>query len=282
VPEYLVTNQGNRSINIESLTQFVTWITYQLDALAGEFPVEIEIKDIDPATEGDQKQKVKLFNIAESLAEMYALTVKNTVNSDVHTNFLIRMVSELIATKNATLITQDYAKANADFLGYEGNPTRRKIPYSFDVEGRESLDKLLKNSEKEIEGWESKTKDTALEYFHRLMFAAGIIKAVYYRTPRDLDRMMKELERAIDPDGDDAVRDDAAWDAFLNAINDPANRFNQNAPKPKIVDPKKAEREARKQRNAQRNQPPANSDPTNQPGQPGQDGRFNNLDGGGR
>jgi hypothetical protein len=44
----------------------------------------------------------------------------------------MRLASEVIATKNAALITQDYSKANAAFLGYKGNPARREIDYSFD------------------------------------------------------------------------------------------------------------------------------------------------------
>jgi hypothetical protein len=130
VPQNLLTSLPQRQIRLQSLTELFGWYVKQFDALIGEFPINLKIQDIDPLTEGDQEQEIKLMNIAETMVELYALAAKTSINSDLHTNFLTRLAAEIIATKNAAVVTQDYAKANAQFLGYKGNPKKRKIPYA--------------------------------------------------------------------------------------------------------------------------------------------------------
>ncbi|NJO52622.1 MAG: hypothetical protein HC840_28070 [Leptolyngbyaceae cyanobacterium RM2_2_4] len=128
VPQNLLTNLPERQIQLQSLTELFGWYVRQFDALIGEFPIDIKIQDVDPLTEGNQEQEIKLMNVAETLTELYALAAKSSINGDLHTNFLTRLAAEVIATKNASIVTQDYARANAQFLGYKGNPKNAKFP----------------------------------------------------------------------------------------------------------------------------------------------------------
>ena len=132
VPESLLQGFGDELKKIESNAEFLHWLTYQFDSLVGQFPVDIEVKDIDPLKDGDQKKTIQLPNIAEAIAEIYGLTIKSSVNQEVELNMLLRLAAEIVATKNASVVTQDYARANAQFLGYKANFKPRELQYNFD------------------------------------------------------------------------------------------------------------------------------------------------------
>ena len=171
-------DNSDEEIEVESNAQYLTWLVQQMDGLVGQFPIELEIEDIDPIEEGNQKKRITLPNLAETLADMYALAIKNGVDSSVHTEFLTRLTAEMISTKIAALITQDYAKANADFLGYEGNPVSREAVFNFDPdpERLDNLNKLFRTVRKRFKGWRNDSRETVLDYLQKNQFINGIFE----------------------------------------------------------------------------------------------------------
>jgi hypothetical protein len=234
VPKSLLTGRERGQQKIESLTQFIGWFVQQVDALVGEFPVELTIEDIDPTKPGKQSKKVAVPNIAEAIAELYGLSLKNTVDSDIHTNFLMRLAAEIIATKNGVIVTQDYARANAAFLGYKANPKKRKVNYAFDPEGLESLETILKESTKYVQGWQEDDPETVVGFLQRIVFSAGIIKAAFLRNKDQLGNLKGDIDNLLKKSEGDQ---DELWRQFLRAVENPDHRFNQgNVPKPEIKD----------------------------------------------
>ena len=244
VPESLLTGVGDKVQKVESITDFTYWLTHQLDALIGEFPIDIEIKDIDPLTEGDQKKKVQLPNLAETVAELYGLALKSSVNQEVDQAMLLRLATEVIAVKNGVAITQDYVKANTKFLGYRGNPAARELTYNFDFssidlnnkEQTVTIDKILKTTKAYIQGWENEDKDTAQNFFQKLMFSAGIIKAVFFRDKKQVREMGQQAKSMLQDDLDNNRR----WKEFLQSINSPNSEYNKNQTEiPEITEEKR-------------------------------------------
>jgi hypothetical protein len=190
VPESLIQGFGDKILKIQNNAEYLAWLTYQIDGLVGQFPIEIQVKDIDPLTAGDQTKKIQLPNIAEAIAEMYGLSLKSTVNQEIELNMLLRLAAEVIATKNGMVVTQDYARANANFLGYKANYKARELDYNFDFAGANLdsrakepivLEKLLKTVKGFVQGWELEDKETVVGFLQKLMFSAGMIKAVFFR-----------------------------------------------------------------------------------------------------
>lgn len=217
---------------IKDLSAYLDWFVKQFDAIAGQFPIKIRIEDVDPLTPGNQIKEVELPNISEALAELYGLNIGTSVNSDVTVNFLMRLASEVIATKNAALITQDYSKANAAFLGYKGNAARREINYSFDPAKLGSLDEFLKESKGYIVGWQEEDKESVVGFLQRIVFSSGIIKAAFFRDNKRLAELQKELESLTKGDTE---TNEAQWDAILAMLNDPEQYFNsESIPKPRV------------------------------------------------
>lgn len=233
VPQSLLTYSDGQTTSINNVTDLLGWLVKQLDALMGQFPIEIEIEDADPLQEGNQTKKIELPNLSEAIAELYGLAITSSTNSDVAINMLMRLVAEVIGTKNATLITQDYAKANASYLGYKGNPKRREVDYSFDPTKLDTLDQLLKESKGYIQGWEEDDKNSVAEYLQKLMFASGVIKAAFFRDSKLIDNLKKEVEDLATGSKD---ADDGAWERFKQDLNDPLSPYNVGTdnPQPRI------------------------------------------------
>lgn len=240
VPQSLLTGVGDNVLKVDSLTDFHYWFINQIDALVGEFPIEIEVKDIDPLKEGDQKKKISLPNIAEAIAETYGLTIKNSVNQELELNMLLRLAAEIIATKNGVIVAQDYARANATFLGYKGNYKARETVYNFDfasvnLDPKSNqpiiMEKLLKTNKGYVQGWENEDEETAASFFQKLMFAAGIIKAVFFRGKS----LTKQLSKEASSMADDAKTSEKDWEKFLRQINNENSMYNAGfAEKPDI------------------------------------------------
>ncbi|WP_231663941.1 hypothetical protein, partial [Pseudanabaena sp. 'Roaring Creek'] len=231
VPASLLTGVGDEVLKVQSLTDFHYWFVNQIDALVGEFPIEIEVKDIDPLKEGDQKKRISLPNIAEAIAETYGLTIKNSVNQEVELNMLLRLAAEAIAIKNGVIVAQDYARANATFLGYKGNYKARETVYNFDfasvnLDPKNNqpivLEKLLKTNKGFVQGWENEDKETAVGFLQKLMFAAGIIKAVFFRG----NKLTKQLNKEATSMANDAKASEKDWENFLRQINNENSMYN--------------------------------------------------------
>jgi len=233
VPETLLGYSDAKPLQtVKDFASYFHWYLQQFDALVGKFPINIRVEDIDPLTPGNQIKEIELPNISEALAEMYGMNIGTSVNADVSVNFLMRLASEVIATKNSSLITQDYARANAAFLGYKGNPARREINYSFDPAKLGSLDEFLKESKGYLVGWEEDDKESVVGFLQRIVFSAGIIKAAFFRDKDRLAELQKEIESMA---AEDKAGNEAEWNAILALLNDPADYFNKDAiPKPRV------------------------------------------------
>ena len=242
VPESLLQGTGDKVKKLESNAEFLHWLTYQFDGLVGQFPIDVEVKDIDPLKEGDQNKTIQLPNIAEAIAEIYGLVIKSSVNQEVELNMLLRLAAEAIATKNAAVVTQDYARANALFLGYKANYKPRELQYNFDFtnanldpKSKEPivLEKLLRTVKGYVQGWQLEDKETVVGFLQKLMFSAGIIKAVFFRGKGQ----QKELQREINSMANDEKAQEAKFEAFIKQINDPNSQFNKDTQdKPEIKD----------------------------------------------
>ncbi|MBD2150803.1 hypothetical protein H6F44_11825 [Pseudanabaena sp. FACHB-1277] len=242
VPRSLLTGTGDQVDKLQSQTDFMFWLTNQLDSLIGEFPIEIEVKDIDPLTKGDQKQKIQLPNLAEAIAEIYGLVAKGAVNQEVDQAMLLRIAAEVIAAKNGIAITQDYAKANAKFLGYKGNPADRELTYQFDfsklVLGEKDqevrIDEILQTVKGHVKGWQNEDKETAADFFMKLMFAAGIIKSVFFRNKKQMREVLEKADEQVK----ERLKSEDDWKQFLKDINNPNSPFNRGESSPDIKEEK--------------------------------------------
>lgn len=179
VPKVL-TDRKKGTTKIESLAEFTAYTVKQMDALCGRYPIDIEIEDADLTKEGNQNKKIKLPNIAETLAEMMGLLLVLRSESDATLNATIRALTEAGSSKQMAFMAYEYAKANAEFLGYKGEQKERKMAFSFKPgEGR--LDKMLQEGEISVKGWENEDKDDFNDHIAPLLELAAMWKLANFR-----------------------------------------------------------------------------------------------------
>ncbi len=223
--------QGVRQI--QNLAQFISYTVLQLDALTGKFPVEIEIEDADLTEQGNQPQRVKLPNIAETLAEIVGLLLVLRSESDATLSASIRTLIEAGSAKQAATIATEYAQANAEYLGYKGKQANRDLPMAF-TPGKEKIDELLTETTIKYKGWENDDSENLNTHLAPLLELAAMWKAQNFRNlgtadPQEallallarggalsqlMENFKKEQEAANPPDPN-TPKDPNTWDGFL-------------------------------------------------------------------
>lgn len=218
---------GGLQVSINHYAELFTWIIKQVDALAGEFPIEIEIEDIDKTKKGNQSQKLTFPNISEMLAEMMGLVINGSINSEALINITSRALIQAGSATVAATQAKDAAYANSEYLGYQRKESKRKLNLVYtpdttpDNQALE-LDEILKESEVEIHSIENTDKDDLQDVLQTLTMAARIIQAVNYRkvdTSGDIKEGIKQLYRdLLDQSEKQRTTDDDDWDKFTESL----------------------------------------------------------------
>ncbi len=175
VPEWL-TETNSKTINISNLTEFVSYSVKQLDAFCGQFPIEIEIEDTDLTKPGDQKKKISLPNLGETLAECMGILMTLRIESDANLSATIRGMIEAGSAKQSAIVAGDYARGNAEYLAYQGKQINKKIPMAF-TPGKERLDEVLQETEIDIKTWDNVDKHDITDAFLPILELAAMWKA---------------------------------------------------------------------------------------------------------
>ncbi len=127
VPQTLLSyTDKDPTIKINSLADYLGWYVQQFDALVGQFPIEITIEDTDPLTKGNQTKKIELANVSEALAELFGQGTQTSMNSGVAVNFLMRLASEVIATKKFKPHHTGLCKGECCIYGVQRQPKTQR------------------------------------------------------------------------------------------------------------------------------------------------------------
>lgn len=180
VPQSLNAEKSRSTRSLQSLSEVMEWFILQFDALSGQFPIEIEIEDTDPTKQGNQTQKIKIDNIAEGLAELIGVGLNASINTETLVNIGIRTLTEAGTAKNAAIVAQDVALANAEYLDYELKQITREVPSTF-TPGKVELDDILKESTTKIRSYENVDDHQLKDYLTELLQGVSIIRAAFFR-----------------------------------------------------------------------------------------------------
>lgn len=96
---------------IEEYGQWFEWFIKQFDALMGEWPIDIQIKDKNGS------KPLKFENLAECLSELTGLIVQTAVDADTGVNMGSHAVVEASKAGNAAIIAQRNADILISFFG---------------------------------------------------------------------------------------------------------------------------------------------------------------------
>jgi hypothetical protein len=253
-PAEVPSNIASKSSGIEkikSLGALMLWQIKQLDAIGGQYPFEIEIKDIDPSTEGEQSKKIEVPNMAEGLAEIFGIILAIQAESNITTKAAINAMIEAGMAKKAATVASEISQANAEFLGYQLHQKERKMQMTFNIE-EEETDKVLKTHEIKYLGYENTDKLDLHDYLRRLLEMASMYKAANFVNVRDAADIANRLgininalkqlnEKNVDDEFDKFT--DEVEEGFINAQGisnntDPWGKPNSEKPRIREIDKK--------------------------------------------
>jgi hypothetical protein len=231
VPETLIEkkdNQNNEPYLISDSLHFQEWQTRQLDALLGQFPIEIELEDSDLIKVGDQKLKISLPNIAETLAELTGLSILIKSFLEANLNASMRTLAEVGSTRKQAIINHYLTASIQDYLGFKATKKTIDVDFLFnpkvgtDPGIPELISEALKSTTQKVEIEESDDEHSLEAQMTTLIEAARIIKAVYWRKvnpndPNELKSFFKSIVDTLEKEGE--VKDDE-FDEFLEKVED--------------------------------------------------------------
>ena len=188
VPEFLVADDSKGTKTISNLIDFQMWFLRNIDALAGQFPIEIEVEDDSP----DGKRLVQLDNIAESFANLFGLLATTAEDADASVNVGVHNLTEAIGGKVAALQAVSYLKGIADYLGYRGEEVPFQVPISVTpgevgADGRlqnDELEDFLKPSKQMVIGYKCIDEEDITSMLARIRYGTEVTIAALSRPIR--------------------------------------------------------------------------------------------------
>lgn len=170
IPEYLNQNQP-KNINLEDMLEVQEWIVKNIDNILGEFPLKFN----------NNGQDVIIPNIAEGLQEIILMVIDTVQNTDTSIAIGLKNLTETSKSSNAAIITQQIAKANAEYLGYKNKKSQLQVPYSFNPSG-ETLKQFLQDSTQKLITIENKDKDDINSLLKKILMACELFKVSTTKT----------------------------------------------------------------------------------------------------
>jgi hypothetical protein len=211
---------------------FQEWTVRQLDALFGQFPIKIKYRDAQ-----DKEQELILENIAETLAELTGLGLNIANDSDTSVAIGMKNLVETTKAANIALAASDYAKANAEYLGYRSKEYTREVPLTFTPKA-ESMKEILKESKQKVVGFRFDDKEDLQEQINKLLLVSQMVKAALFMPWKPGQKItgdwIKDQNEKIKTQGDED------WKALLRRLNNPEGIYKvEGNPTPKIDEFKK-------------------------------------------
>lgn len=117
---------------IENIPQQISWMVSVLDEVLGSFPVSITLKDSDLIKVGEEEQKIRVPNIAESLAELTGMALLNHSATELSINTLVRILCETGTGRQQSIKNYYLLDVIRDYLGCATQEKQIQVPFAYD------------------------------------------------------------------------------------------------------------------------------------------------------
>jgi hypothetical protein len=235
LPNSLIEDDGKTAVLNDSAETFAYLIKY-IDSVVGKFPIEIELEDNDLLQQGNQKAKVVLPNIAETLAELSGLTLSNQAHAQAQTNIALKTIIQVCKNSVGTSINQDHLRAITDYFGFAHSEVKREIVLPITPDTGE-IEQALQISTQYYEGLELTDKKDLNTYLAAFMQAAAIIKASNFKRVKgdNIKGSIKEYLKSLKESAGDVNDED--WNQFItevengfgtHPVNEPGHPYGRN------------------------------------------------------
>lgn len=225
--------EEDETVTISDSLSFQEWIFKQIDAISGQYPIKFDYKIKNE--NGEEKiETIEIPNSAEALTQILAILLAVSEESDMNLNATMRCLAEARSGANSAILAYDFARANAEYLGYRGKERKKEIDISF-TPGSQTIRESLQPSKQKLIGWEFDDKESLIELIKKILFSSEIIKAaMYIPFNSQEDRITGDaIKETIEQEKN---QQEEKWEKFKNIINNPTGKYKVPRPKGNLKD----------------------------------------------
>lgn len=226
-PEYLVKDDGNfekrkqKDILLHDALEITDWQSRQLDAFFGKWGQKIKVKDSD-----GNDEEICLPNLAEAIAELYALAINVNINSENILQLNVKALAELLKLFTMETLSHDYVVSIAKYLGFNGKTSSENIPISF-TPNASSLKELQTPSKIKIIRFKNVDKGIIKEDLATISINAARTASSVFQKWKPGDPLPGE--RIIDSIEKEKEKYDEQWNKWVTKTNLPTGLEQKDA-----------------------------------------------------
>ena len=185
---------------IENIPQQISWMVSALDEVLGSFPVGITLKDSDLIKVGEEEQKIRVPNIAESLAELTGMALLNHSATELSVNMLVRILCETGTGRQQTIKNYYLLDVLRDYLGCATKEKQVEVPFAYDPvldlgkDQKDEFAKFLTPKSVPIDIEELDEKQSLQRWLVQIDSIYALCRAYMTRPARDKTEVYKYLK----------------------------------------------------------------------------------------
>lgn len=225
VPEQIANPTGGTR-TIESLAELGVWIVQQLDGVVGKWPMTVPVPGLSEA--------LAVPNMSEAIAEMFGMMISQQVTAAQILNTSSRTLAQAGSATQQAALANMIAKGNAEFLGYQAQPTAVDMPLTY-TPGNDPGEGLLEESTAKIQGWKNNDDTDLKRILQDVLHGIQIIKAVYWRKldPKSdlkaqIDEQIKGKSDFLDDVAQPSGRESDDWEQYLRDTEAGFSRYSSD------------------------------------------------------
>lgn len=175
---------GDESFSLQTYPDYFDWIARNIDATAGQWPLEVEILD-----KKGEVQQIKLEDQSSAIYELYGALMAIAEDSDDAVNVAARAVTESVHTKVIALQNASMLESFKDFSGMRTTQEEGKVkltvtPSAVGRDGvleNQEVDEFLKSSETNYRRYKAVKERDLMGMIDRILQGVEMIRNSFFR-----------------------------------------------------------------------------------------------------
>jgi hypothetical protein len=134
---------------VKSMTQLFGYTLKNIYSVLGQWETEYIVNDIDPLKRGEQKEKIRLPNLASAVRDVHRMTLKNEISRTVTDKIIFDLIVELMSSKQIVFKNHRLLEAIIAYLGFTTKEKLEVMPMPYTPDKADPAE-FLADSELEV------------------------------------------------------------------------------------------------------------------------------------
>lgn len=183
-PSSLGSEEGGTQ-SIPDIANMMAYFAKQMSGMLGATgEIKIKVKDSSITQEGDQEVELSFPNIAEAIANLTGLAITNQAISSATLDASLRGLFQAGQAFTSAAVGTEQIESIMEWLGFEMKKKSLQVPLAY-TPGKESPDKILKDSQVYLSYWDVDDKKSLQDYLNIFIVASEIVKAANFQKLED-------------------------------------------------------------------------------------------------